>query len=125
MRLNRALKAEFRAAGGKYVGELRPADPMIEHRLVPVSRLISRLAISEYNTKAPLDESAYHPARVTLKLRQHIGAPAKAVVETGESVHVGQLVAEAAEGALSARIHASINGIVDAVDADAVYLRAH
>ena len=125
MRLNRALKAEFRAAGGKYVGELRPADPMIEHRLVPVSRLISRLAISEYNTKAPLDESAYHPARVTLKLRQHIGAPAKAVVETGESVHVGQLVAEAAEGALSARVHASINGIVDAVDADAVYLRAH
>jgi Na+-translocating ferredoxin:NAD+ oxidoreductase RnfC subunit len=59
-----------------------------------------------------------------LKLRQHLGAPARAVVAAGERVRLGQLVAEIAEGALGARVHASIDGVVEAVDAEAIHLRA-
>jgi Na+-translocating ferredoxin:NAD+ oxidoreductase RnfC subunit len=124
MRLNRSLKAQFRASGGKYSGILHPADPMATYRLVPVSRLVTRLGIGEYNKKAPLDEAVYHPARVALKLRQHLGAPAKAIVATGERVRLGQPVAEIAEGVLGARVHASIDGIVESVDAEAIYLQA-
>ena len=74
MRINVALKAKFREEGARYVGDLRPLDPMAEHRLVPTSRLVTRLAISVYNKKAPLDESDYQPPRVVLPMRQHVGA---------------------------------------------------
>ena len=124
MRLNRVLKAQFRANGGKYEGALRVADRMAEHRLVPISRLISRLAIDGYNHKAPFDETTCHPVKVILKLRQHLGAPARAVVSPGDSVQLGQVVAEIAEGALGARIHASIDGVVESVDAESIRLRA-
>jgi hypothetical protein len=124
MRINRSLKAQFRASGGKYTGTLHPADPMAAHRLVPISRLIPRLGLGDYNRKAPLDETPYRPARVALKLRQHLGAPARAVVAAGERVRLGQAVAEIAEGSLGARIHASIDGVVETVDAEAIHLRA-
>ncbi|MDR2450465.1 MAG: SLBB domain-containing protein [Candidatus Accumulibacter sp.] len=124
MRINRSLKTQFRASGGKYAGTLRSADPIAAHRLVPVSRLIPRLGLGDYDRKAPLDETPCRPGRVALKLRQHLGAPAKAVVAAGERVRLGQLVAEIAEGALGARIHASIDGVVDSVDAEAIHLLA-
>ncbi len=124
MRLNQNLKAEFRKQGARYTEPLRAADPMAEHRLVPISRLIARLNIAEYNRKAPLDETVYTPRRVALKLRQHIGAPAAPVVRVGEEVQPGQLVADIPEGALGARVHASIAGRVESVDANAIHLSA-
>lgn len=124
MRLNQALKAEFRPQGAKYTGALRDADPMAENRLVPVSRLVSRLNIGDYNRKAPLDETEYQPKRVALKLRQHIGAPAVPVVNVGDQVVLGQVVADIPEGALGARVHASIAGKVDMIDKDAIHLSA-
>jgi len=112
MRINMALKQQFRAEGARYVGELRKLDPMAEHRLVPVTRLIARLGIAAYNKPAPLDESACSPAEVTLLLRQHVGTTARAVVQVGDNVHVGDLVADLAADVLGARVHASINGRV-------------
>jgi Na+-translocating ferredoxin:NAD+ oxidoreductase RnfC subunit len=124
MRINVALKEKFRAEGARYVGDLRPLDPMAEHRLVPTSRLVTRLAIAAYNKKAPLDETDYRPARVVLNLRQHIGAPALPVVRVGDQVHRGQLLAEIPPDALGARIHASISGRVSEVSAQSITLIA-
>ena len=124
MRLNQTLKAEFRKQNARYTEPLRAADPMARHRLAPISRLIARLGIAAYNHKAPLDETTYRPQRVTLQLRQHIGAPAVPVVHADEQVTAGQLVAEIPEGALGARVHASITGKVEAVDANAIHLSA-
>ena len=123
-RLNQMLKAEFRKQGAKYAGPLRNADPMAPYRLAPVSRLIARLGIAVYNRAAPLDENAYRPRRVVLKLRQHAGAPAAPVVQAGEQVTAGQLVADIPEGTLGARIHASITGTVESVSPDAIHLSA-
>ena len=123
-RINLMLKAEFRPQGARYQGALREADPMAPHRMVPVSRLVSRLNLDEYNRKAPLDETPYRPGRVSLSLRQHIGAPSVPVVQAGDVVEVGQLVAEIPEGALGARVHASIRGKVESVDSAAVHLSA-
>lgn len=50
-------------------------------------------------------------AEIILPLQQHIGAPARPVVEAGERVLKGQLVAEAS-GPVSAAIHASTSGTV-------------
>jgi electron transport complex protein RnfC len=51
------------------------------------------------------------PKRVTIPLSQHIGAPAKPIVEKGERVLVGQKIAEAG-GFVSAPVHASVSGRV-------------
>ncbi|WP_027329669.1 electron transport complex subunit RsxC [Marinimicrobium agarilyticum] len=59
--------------------------------------------------KAPL------PPSLTLPLNQHIGKPAKPVVQVGERVLGGQLVAEA-EGIFSARVHAPSSGTVSAIE---------
>ena len=56
-------------------------------------------------------ERAPLPERVILPLQQHIGAPAKLLVKTGDEVKVGQLIAEAG-GFVSAPIHATISGTV-------------
>lgn len=116
MRLNQALKAEFRAEGAKYVGELRPLNPMTEYRLLPINRLITRIDLDKMNHKAPLEEIVFEPRQVTLPLLQHIGAPAKPVVSVGERVVKGQLIATMDEGQLGVPLHASISGIIQTID---------
>ncbi len=49
------------------------------------------------------------PAKIYLPIVQHIGAPAKPVVQKGDQVKLGQLVCEA-QGFVSANIHASVSG---------------
>lgn len=51
------------------------------------------------------------PERVFLPMNQHLGIPATPVVKKGDTVLVGQVVAEAA-GFVSAPIHASVSGTV-------------
>ena len=51
------------------------------------------------------------PDQVIISLSQHIGAPAKAVVQVGDTVLTGQKIAESA-GTISAHIHSSVTGKV-------------
>ena len=51
------------------------------------------------------------PPRLTLPLQQHIGAPAKAVVQVGDHVLKGQLIA-ASSGRVSAPVHAPTSGVI-------------
>ncbi|MDP2681098.1 MAG: electron transport complex subunit RsxC [Rhodoferax sp.] len=55
------------------------------------------------------------PRRLYLPLQQHIGAPAIPVVNVGDNVLKGQLIAKAAPG-LSAPVHASSSGTVVAIE---------
>lgn len=58
----------------------------------------------------------YDPkGEVVYPLSQHIGAPAKPVVDKGDSVLVGQLIAEAG-GFVSAPIYSSVSGTVKAIE---------
>ncbi|MCQ2080242.1 MAG: electron transport complex subunit RsxC [Lachnospiraceae bacterium] len=58
----------------------------------------------------------YDPkGEVVYPLSQHIGAPAKPVVNKGDSVLVGQLIAEAG-GFVSAPIYSSVSGTVKAIE---------
>ena len=56
------------------------------------------------------------PGQVSIPLNQHIGAPPKILVEKGDMVKVGQLIAQG-EGFISANIHSSVSGKVLKVDA--------
>jgi len=54
------------------------------------------------------------PRKLVIPLRQHIGNPAKPVVSLGERVLKGQLIG-AADGYISAAVHASSSGTVTAI----------
>ncbi len=55
------------------------------------------------------------PAMVTIPVQQHIGAPAEPCIEVGESVKVGQKIAEA-KSFVSAPGHSSISGKVKSIE---------
>jgi Na+-translocating ferredoxin:NAD+ oxidoreductase RnfC subunit len=123
LRVNLVLKAELRAKGVKYQGELGKVDPMAKHRLIPTDRLIERLNLRSWYREAPLSLETYVPNEVTLKLQQHIGAPAIALVKVGDVVHLGQVVGEIPEGALGARVHSSLDGTVTQVTPQTITIR--
>lgn len=54
------------------------------------------------------------PPRVHLMLSQHVGAPSRPVVLIGQKVLKGELIA-AAQGNISAPLHASTSGVVSAI----------
>ncbi len=58
--------------------------------------------------------NAAAPARVTIALSQHVGAPAACCVKVGQTVNMGQVIGEA-QGFISAPVHASVSGKVVAV----------
>ena len=60
-------------------------------------------------------EGAPLPDKVVLPLNQHLGVPAVPVVRKGDRVRVGTLIARG-EAFISAHVHASISGVVSAVD---------
>lgn len=92
----------------------------LAYRKVPLKRLQSRLGLNVYDHPAPLDETEVTAGKVRIKLSQHIGAPAEALVAAGDAVEAGQLIGRAKEGALSLPVHASICGIVQDVNGQAV-----
>ena len=55
------------------------------------------------------------PEKVIIPLGQHIGAPATPIVQKGDKVKTGQLIAQAS-GFVSANIHSSVSGTVSAID---------
>jgi len=55
------------------------------------------------------------PGQVTILLNQHLGAPAIPLVQRGDRVKTGQLIAKAA-GYVSANIHSSVTGKVLKLD---------
>lgn len=86
------------------------AHPARSARFVPVERLTARLGLNKYNFATPI--SGYMKVKsVRLPLSMHIGAPSVAVVNEGDYVKKGQMVAKANNG-LSVAIHSPIDGKV-------------
>ncbi len=55
------------------------------------------------------------PAQAVIPMQQHIGAPCEPMVKPGDSVKMGQKIGQP-KGFVSAPIHASISGIVKAIE---------
>lgn len=98
------------------------ASEMFPYRKIPVKRLIARLGLVAFDRAAPLNAVDCEPKRVTMLLKQHLGAPAVATVSTGDTVKRGDLVGRIEDGALGANVHASIDGTVTAVGDTAVVI---
>ena len=77
-----------------------------------MNRLKERLGLTKYDVDAPLVDLAVDPGRVKIMLSQHIGAPAKVNVKSGDVVSVGDIVGKANEEALGVSVHSSVSGTV-------------
>ena len=55
------------------------------------------------------------PETVVISMSQHLGAPANPIVQVGDTVKVGQKIAEAG-GFISAPVHSSVSGTVVAIE---------
>ncbi len=120
-RMMQRMKSGLAGAGIKPKKEVyTTVDKGIDNKRVPVSRLIGRLGIKQYDVDAPLVDEIMNVKKVTIPLKMHIGAPAVCVVSQGQQVSKGDLIADIKEGALGAKIHASISGTVTAVNGDSV-----
>ena len=123
MRVNIDLKSKLRAEGVRYEGSIGNADPMAENRLVPISRMVSRLNLKPwYPPEAPLQEELFETAKVELLLKQHTGSPAVPIVHEGENVTKGQWIAKIPDNALGANLHASIDGIVTRISPQSIQI---
>ena len=97
--------------------------PMAEFRRIPTRRLMAKLGLGEFHNVGPLVEHEFHPKQVRILLKQHAGAPAAPVVNSGDRVEAGDLLAATPAGQLGARIHTSIAGTVR-VEPDAIVIEA-
>jgi Na+-translocating ferredoxin:NAD+ oxidoreductase RnfC subunit len=112
------MKVELTRMGVKPEWEKEPARSPAEEkawRRIPVKRLTARLGLASYDRGAPLAEVQADVDRVSIPLKQHIGAPAQPIVRVGDRVSRGDVIAEIPENALGARVHASLSGRVSAV----------
>ncbi|MGM0366990.1 MAG: 4Fe-4S dicluster domain-containing protein [Actinomycetota bacterium] len=89
-----------------------------EFRKVPVDRLKNRLEIDKYDVETPLTEFGEEVSEVKLYLSQHVGAPSKPVVNAGDKLEAGSLVADIPEESLGAKIHSSISGKVKEITSE-------
>ncbi|MFP4497030.1 MAG: SLBB domain-containing protein [Vulcanimicrobiota bacterium] len=118
-KIHGSLKREMGKAGVKNTQnrEQNPEPrPFAKTRRVPVQRLVNRLQLDNYMAVAPFKEVNYQPSEVRIPLKQHIGVPAMPTVKPGDEVRKGDLIGEIPQGQLGARVHASIDGTVTAVD---------
>ncbi|MFY0652762.1 MAG: electron transport complex subunit RsxC [Cyclobacteriaceae bacterium] len=70
----------------------------------------------EYKLSAQVQIKELMPSRmVTIPVSQHIGKPAKVIVERGDAVKVGQVLATH-EGFVSSNIHSSVSGKVGKIE---------
>lgn len=109
-------KNKMREEGRSYRQTKGPKlHAMKNYRRVPTKALLRRLRIGKYEGETPFVEGFPVPAEVRVPLQQHMGKPAVAVVKAGDSVQIGDLLAELPQESLGARIHAPLAGQITSV----------
>lgn len=99
----------------KWNGKDISVHPMFDYRKVPTKKLMQRLDVFMFKDEGPFKNREFNPGTVRIPLDQHIGSPAEPVVTPGDSVKRYDLVARSS-GKISSNVHASIDGIVSAVN---------
>lgn len=120
-KLHNLLKSKMAVEGIRNPHHEKPEDvhPFREYKRYPVSKLVRQLGLTKYDVKAPLSNDNAKYNKVRIKMSQHIGMPAVPVVNEGDSIVKGQLLATVPEEKLGSEIHSSINGkIINIVDGE-------
>lgn len=94
--------------------EVKPngVHPFREDRKVPTGRLMARLGLSGYDRHLPFKDEEMDAKMLVIPLKQHIGAPSVPVVNKGDRVGAGELIAKIPDGSLGANIHCPRDGVI-------------
>lgn len=111
------IKSPFRS-------EVENVNEFFENRKIPVSALMRRLGLDEFDHPSPLAGMPLEPGRVRIPLDAHAGSPSVPVKDVGEKVSAGDVIAEIPPGALGARCHASITGRITGIFGNSVEIAA-
>lgn len=111
-KLHNLLKSKMGEEGIRNPHHEKPegVHPFREYKRYPVNKLVRQLGLTKYDVKAPLSCDKVEFKKVKIKMSQHIGMPALALVKVDDSVVEGQLIASIPEEKLGSEIHSSING---------------
>lgn len=125
-RVNVLLKRKYAEVGIKYTRQ--PGEYVVrnefEDRKVPTKRIAARAEVGAYYD-IDIDIVIEHmPDRVSIALKQHIGAAAQPLVNVGDLVEAGQMIAACPSDTLGANIHTGIGGRVTRIDSSIVIERA-
>ncbi|QGP91595.1 Electron transport complex subunit RsxC [Neomoorella glycerini] len=116
--VNRKIKAELQQKGfrpGPW--QATTPSPFREGRQVPTQSLISRLGLKEYYARpVTFREGNITVNQVSLPLKQSAGAAPEPVVKPDDWVTAGELLARIRGDTPGANLHASISGIIVAVN---------
>jgi Na+-translocating ferredoxin:NAD+ oxidoreductase RnfC subunit len=123
--INAAVKQQLLKEGVKREprSETYRVSPFNETRKIPLMRLMERLEVTRYDIHPPFCQDEIQARQVMIPLQQHLGKPAVPVVQAGTRVSKGDLIGEIPEGALGARIHASIEGTVEEINEQIAIIR--
>lgn len=119
------LKGILAKTGTKFVAgseEYHP-DSDRKYHMIASSRWEDILGVRKFDYVTKYIPEQIRASKVEIKTSQHIGAPSTPTVKVGDSVTIGQMIAEAAEG-LSVPQYASIDGKVVFVDATKIVIEA-
>lgn len=100
----------------------------LENRKAPMKRLMQKLGLTGFRNVGPLQAELIRTGRVGIKLKQHIGAECRPTVSVGQRVARGETVGRPPENngqpALGAPVHASVSGVVRAIEKGVVWIEA-
>ncbi|RKD32776.1 SLBB domain-containing protein [Thermohalobacter berrensis] len=125
-KLNKFLKNKLKKEGIRNTNRKKSnnVNPFREYRKYPIKKLIYKLGIQQYNVEAPLKEDLKLNINfVIIPCKQHIGQKAYPIVKKGDNVSKGQKIAKIKGNNLGALIHASVDGIVEKVNEDAILIK--
>ncbi len=101
-------------------------DLHMANRKAPMPRLMTKLGLHRFLNVGPLRGELLPAAKVGIKLKQHVGAACTPLVKVGDRVAKGQALGRPPVGngkpALGAPVHASIDGVVAAMDNGIIWI---
>ena len=103
----------------------RDIHPAREGREIPISNLYQRLGLKPYDKKAEFKIFDKKVNEVIITLKYNFGKSAIPVVEIGDKVNVGDMIAKTETNDLSVPVHSSINGIVKAISEKEILISAN
>lgn len=112
----REMMVQTRAALKKHKVEIPfrekdvSSNEFVQNRKIPVSALVERLGLADYDRPAPIQGLPLLPGRLSYPLAAHAGQPSKPLKRVGDRVAGGELIAESDSDAIGAACHSPISG---------------
>ncbi|MCS7237130.1 MAG: 4Fe-4S dicluster domain-containing protein [Thermoguttaceae bacterium] len=122
----RRLLAEGKRWQNAPFDQMRPRLHLADRR-IPIDRLIHKLGLQRFRNEGHLIEKRPALERVGIPLKQHAGAPCEPIVRVGQAVTKGQVLGRppvvSGKPALGAPVHASVDGVVSAIENGIVWIK--